>query len=96
MKVSYLAYAYAAFVLVIALGLRRGEVLGISWEDVDLEHGTVRVRQQLQRIAGELQLTDVKTRRSGRMVPLPDLCIRALRKRKAEQAADRLAAGERW
>jgi integrase len=87
---------YAAFVLVIALGLRRGEVLGISWEDVDLENGTVRVRQQLQRIAGELQLTDVKTRRSGRMVPLPDLCVRALRKRKAEQAADRLAAGERW
>jgi integrase len=87
---------YAAFVLVIALGLRRGEVLGIAWEDVDLENGTVRVRQQLQRIAGELQLTDVKTRRSGRMVPLPDLCIRALRKRKAEQAADRLAAGERW
>ena len=87
---------HAAFVLVIALGLRRGEVLGISWEDVDLENGTVRVRQQLQRIAGELQLTDVKTRRSGRMVPLPDLCVRALRKRKAEQAADRLAAGERW
>jgi integrase len=38
----------------------------------------------------------VKTRRSGRMVPLPDPCVRALRKRKAEQAADRLAAGRRW
>lgn len=38
----------------------------------------------------------MKTRRSGRAVPLPELCIRALRRRKAEQAADRLAAGDRW
>ena len=87
---------HAAFVLVIALGLRRGEVLGVAWDQVDLEGGTVRVRQQLQRIGGQLQLTDVKTRRSGRMVPLPDLCVRALRKRRADQATDRLAAGERW
>lgn len=87
---------YAAFVLVLALGLRRGEVLGIPWDQLDLDDGTVRVRQQLQRVDGELRLTGVKTRRSGRMVPLPDLCIRALRKRKAEQAADRLALGEAW
>jgi integrase len=87
---------HAAFVLVLALGLRRGEVLGIPWEQVDLENGTVRVRQQLQRVDGELRLTQVKTRRSGRMVPLPDLCVRALRRRKAEQGADRLAAGEQW
>lgn len=87
---------HAAFVLVLTLGLRRGEVLGIAWDHVDLDDGTVRIRQQLQRFGGELRLTDVKTRRSGRMVPLPDPCIRALRKRKAEQAADRLAAGQRW
>jgi integrase len=87
---------HAAFVLVIALGLRRGEVLGVAWDQVDLDEGTVRVRQQLQRVGGQLRLTEVKTRRSGRMVPLPDLCIRALRKRRAEQAAERLAAGKRW
>jgi integrase len=87
---------YAAFVLVLTLGLRRGEVLGIAWDQVDLDEGTVRVRQQLQRVGGELRLNEVKTRRSGRVVPLPDLCLRALQRRKAEQAADRLAAGQRW
>jgi integrase len=87
---------HAAFVLVITLGLRRGEVLGLGWEHVDLEAGTVRIRRQLQRVGGELRLGDVKTRRSGRVVPLPDLCVRALRRRKADQAADRLAAGDGW
>ena len=38
-----------AFMLAISLGLRRGEVLGLSWADVDLELGRVRVRQQLER-----------------------------------------------
>jgi integrase len=37
---------YAAFVLLLAYGLRRGEVLGLSWRDVDLDHGVVRVRQK--------------------------------------------------
>lgn len=68
---------HAAFVLVITLGLRRGEVLGLGWDHVDLEAGTVRIRRQLQRVGGELRLGDVKTRRSGRVVPLPDLCVRA-------------------
>lgn len=87
---------YAAFVLVITLGLRRGEVLGLGWDQVDLEEGAVRVRRQLQRVGGELRLGEVKTRRSGRVIPLPDLCVRALRRRKADQAAERLAAGDGW
>ncbi len=99
--VTFLATAqshplHAAFLVVIALGLRRGEVLGTSWDQVNLDEGRVRVRQQLQRVGGELQLATVKTRRSDRVVPLPDSCVHALRRRKAAQAADRLAAGERW
>lgn len=66
----------------ITLGLRRGEVLGLGWDQVDQEAGTVRIRRQLQRVGGELRLGDVKTRRSGRVVPLPDLCAWALRRRK--------------
>jgi integrase len=63
---------------------------------VNVDDGTMRVRQQLQRVGGELVLVTVKTRRSDRVVPLPDSCVQALRRRKAAQAADRLAAGERW
>jgi integrase len=87
---------YAAFVLVITLGLRRGEALGVGWSQVDLEAGTLKIRQQLQRVGGELRLGDVKTRGSGQVVPLPEICVRALRRRRAEQATDRLAAGEDW
>jgi integrase len=85
-----------AFVLLIALGLRRGEVLGLRWTDVELDGRMLQVRQQLQRSQGQLQLVPVKTQRSIRALPLPDLCARALRKRRSEQAVDRIAAGSAW
>ena len=47
---------YPAFVLLLAYGLRRGEVLGLSWRDVDLEHGVVRIRQQLLRAGADFSL----------------------------------------
>jgi integrase len=40
---------YPAFVLLLVYGLRRGEVLGLSWRDADFEHGIIKVRQQLVR-----------------------------------------------
>ena len=61
---------YPAFVLLLAYGLRRGEVLGLSWRDVDLEHGVVRIRQQLLRAGGRLQLGPVKTNAGRRDLPL--------------------------
>ncbi len=85
-----------AFLLCITLGLRRGEVLGLHWGDIDLDEGTVRVRRQLQRSAGQLQLVEVKTARSRRAIPLPEICVRALRRRRGQQAADRLSAGAAW
>ncbi len=45
---------YAAFVLAIAMGLRRGEVLGLRWSDVDLDGRVIRISNQVQRIGGEL------------------------------------------
>ena len=47
---------YPAFVLLLIYGLRRGEVLGLSWRDVDLDHDVLRVHQQLLRARGRLQL----------------------------------------
>jgi integrase len=85
-----------AFLLCVALGLRRGEVLGLRWRDIDLEDRTLHVRQQLQRADGQLQLVEVKTQRSRRVIPLPEVCVRALRRRRSEQAADRIATGPGW
>ena len=47
---------YPAFVLLLVYGLRRGEVLGLSWRDVDTGNGVIRIRQQLVRAGGRLRL----------------------------------------
>lgn len=85
-----------AFLLCVALGLRRGEVLGLRWADIDLDSRALHVRGQLQRIDGQLQLVEVKTQRSQRVLPLPEICVRALRRRRSQQAGDKIATGPGW
>jgi integrase len=86
---------YAAFMLALALGLRRGEIVGLRWVDVDLDSRVVYVRRQVQRVRGDLYEDDPKGRRR-RPVPLPRICVVALRWERLRQAALRQAAGERW
>jgi integrase len=59
--------------VLIFYGLRRGEALGLRWEDIDLDAGTIRIHQQLQRIRGQLLQAPVKTRASQRGLPLLDV-----------------------
>jgi integrase len=86
----------AVYVLALSVGLRRGELLGLRWADVDLDGGELRVRQAVQRVAGELRFTEPKTRRSRRTLPLPALAVDALREHRARQASERLASGPAW
>ena len=86
----------ALYSVALALGLRRGEALGLAWDDVDLDEGTLRVRLALQRIDGKLQLVEPKTFRSRRRIPLPPSCIEALRAHRVRQVEERLLAGEQW
>ncbi|OLZ62945.1 site-specific integrase [Streptomyces sp. IMTB 2501] len=86
---------YAAFVLAIAMGLRRGEIVGLRWSDVDLDNRVLYVRHQVQRRRGILYDDDPKSRRR-RAVPLPALCIAPLRWQRMRQAAARAKAGEKW
>jgi integrase len=77
----------------LALGLRRGEVLGLTWPDVDLDGANLRVLRSLQRIGGKLQFTETKTPKSRRTVPLPQYAVRALRTHRVKLLQVRLAAG---
>lgn len=87
----------AAYTLALALGLRRGEVLGLRWADVDLDAGTLTVRQQLQRRAAKgLLLVPLKTVKSRRTLVLPATVIDIIRSHRASQAAERLVAGAEW
>ncbi|MGW1136400.1 tyrosine-type recombinase/integrase [Streptomyces zhihengii] len=86
---------YAAFVLAIAMGLRRGEIVGLRWGDIDLDKRVLYVRQQTQRRRGVLYNDDPKGRRR-RAVPLPAMCIAPLRWHRMRQAAAKVRAGESW
>ncbi|MEV7877696.1 tyrosine-type recombinase/integrase [Streptomyces microflavus] len=86
---------YAAFVLAITMGLRRGELVGLRWTDLDLDRRVLYVRQQTQRRRGVLYDDDPKGRRR-RAVPLPAMCIAPLRWHRMRQAEAKTRAGESW
>lgn len=52
------------------MGLRRGELVGLRWSDVDLNEGTLRVQQTVQRVAGQLHELDAKTEDSEAVLPM--------------------------
>ncbi len=87
---------YAAFVLILVLGLRKGEVLGLTWELVDLDAAELYIGEQLQRVGGQLLRREVKTETSEAPLPLPGLCVTALKIRRRQQDADRARAGAGW
>jgi integrase len=79
-------------VLMLGSGLRRGEALALHWRDVDLAAGYVRVRYSLGRVNRRLVFDDPKTDKSRRFVSLPQPVVEVLRRHRATQAAERLAA----
>jgi integrase len=87
---------YAAYVLVLVLGLRVGELLGLTWELVSLDSAELYVGEQLQRVGRQLLRSRVKTDASEAPLPLPDLCITALKLRSQQQDTDRERAGKAW
>lgn len=87
---------HPALVLIAATGLRKGEALGLSWQRVDLESGTLTVLATLGRIGNRLVISEPKTARSRRTVPLSPAVVAMLRRHKAAQAEERLRAGNQW
>lgn len=94
----------ALYVVATALGLRQGEALGLTWDDVDSEAGTVAVRRTLQRLPRSLRaagqpgyvLAEPKTAAGVRTVHAPAFVTAALREHRNRQRAERLAAGPAW
>ena len=87
---------YPAFVLLLLYGLRRGEVLGLRWRDVDQADDEIRIRQQVQRLKGRLWIGPVKTAAGRRDLPLLQLATDVLEIRRDAQAADREELGRAW
>jgi integrase len=83
----------ALYLLTLVSGLRQAEVLGLRWQDVDLEAGSLRVAVTLRRVDGEYVTDEPKTRSSRRTVALPPFAIDALREHRRAQLVERLASG---
>ncbi|MER6091732.1 tyrosine-type recombinase/integrase [Streptomyces bluensis] len=88
---------HALYELALRTGLRKGEVLGLRWEDLDLNSGNATIRHSLQRThTGGLTHLPTKTRASERRIALPTECIRSLKEHRAQQDRERETAGSDW
>jgi integrase len=79
--------------LALATGMRRGEVLGMRWCDVDFTSGSMAVRQTLQEAEGSRIFKEPKTPKSRRVIALPAIALDALRQHHAKQAEAKLLLG---
>jgi integrase len=86
----------ALFVLALATGMRRGELLALTWADVDLESAQLQVRSALQQTPEGLIIAQPKTKRSRRTIALAPTVVEALRRHREAQEEERKRVGEAW
>ena len=80
---------YELLLLELTTGLRRGELLALQWDDLDFQTGELYIQRQVQRIRGELTVTQPKTRSSSRSIILPTPILDILK-------SCRQHTGSRW
>lgn len=82
--------------LAVLYGLRRSELLGLTWSAVDLRKRTVRIERALVEVHGRPEWTEGKNARSRRTIPIDPTMAKVLGAHHKFQAEERLAAGRRW
>ena len=86
----------ALYATALWLGLRRGEVLGLRWEDIDFEGRTLRVEMAQIMTEDGLELAPPKTENSRRTLPLPAALVPILKAHRVRQLEEQLKTGGRW
>jgi integrase len=87
----------ALYTLALTMGLRRGEILGLRWCDVDLENASLEVRHSLERVKGKgVRLSEPKSEKARRVLRIPQICLTSLVAHKSAQEKKRLWAGSKW
>ncbi len=87
----------AMLVLALLTGMRRGEILGLRWSDIDFESGTLHIRRSVNHITGYGFIeTEPKTAASIQVIPLPEVVIDVLRQHRLYQLEAQSQAGAKW
>ncbi len=84
------------YLVMLSTGMRRGEALGLKWDDVNLDAGVARIKRNLKREGGRLVTADTKTLKSRRAINLPSPVIEALLENRELQEKERAALGAAW
>jgi integrase len=87
---------YAAWMLFATTGMRRGEVAGLRWVDVDLAAGRVTPRKPRVEVNYKVHVSEPKTAKGKRSLALDPATGAALREHRAHQAEERLIVGPGW
>jgi integrase len=98
---AFLAYVqgdrlYALWLLAASTGMRRGELLGVQWPDVDIGRARVGVRRSLVTVGHQVVVSEPKTPKGRRSVALDPATVATLKAWRKHQAAERLAWGPAW
>lgn len=86
------------YTVILFSGLREGEAIGLTWDCIDFQKGTMKIYRQLQRIPGkwsEFRFAPLKNSKT-RVIKLSPFILGELRKQRTKQREDKLAAGETW
>lgn len=84
------------FYLAIFTGCRRGELIALTWNDLDFERGAVSITKSVCRVNGQIIVKTTKTQGSIRTISLPPVVLTLGKEWKAEQACHRLSIGSQW
>ncbi|MQB00399.1 MAG: tyrosine-type recombinase/integrase [Actinobacteria bacterium] len=87
---------YAAWVLAANTGMRRGEVLGLRWQDIDFDRRRLAIRHTIISIDYRVEISEPKTARGRRSVALDGGTVAALRAHRAAQNQEKLMLGEAY
>jgi len=90
------SWLHPLWVVAVATGARLGELLALTWADVDWETPAINIRRSVQWIGGAHVFSTPKTRSGERTIVIPQEAVAALKKQRAQQAAWRLKAGASW
>jgi integrase len=91
----------ALFKLALATGMRRGEIMGLKWQDIDFERGKLQVRRVLSRIPSKMpgkgyEEAEPKTQKSRRAIIIASFALTSLKEHRASQAEEKKKAGINW